>query len=141
MCGGILSRKTARESIVRFIFQLTINDEYENYDLEKYYLNNEVKEVDKEFIEESVSSIIENMDMIDNNIKSNLKGWEFNRLYNIDKAILRIATNEILFNDEIPSEVSINEAVELAKEYSSEDAYKFVNGVLGAIAKKSIKDE
>lgn len=136
-----MSRKTARESIVKFIFQLTINDEYENYDLEKYYSNYEVKEMDKEFIEESVKSIIENMDIIDQNIISNLKGWEFNRLYNIDKAILRIATNEILFDDGIPSEVSINEAVELAKEYSSEDAYKFVNGVLGAISKKSIKDE
>lgn len=136
-----MSRKLAREWIVKFIFQLSINEEFDNYDLEKFCIHYEINENQMVFIKESVDSIVKNLEIIDSKIEKKLIGWDMKRLFNIDKAILRVATNEILFNDNIPSKVSINEAVEIAKKYSSEDSYKFINGVLGSIARSEGSDD
>ncbi|QQK07549.1 transcription antitermination factor NusB [Miniphocaeibacter halophilus] len=135
-----MSRKSAREWIVKYIFQATINEEYNNENFEKFCENFEINSNEKEFIEFSINSIFENLNIIDENIEINLIGWEFNRLSSIDKSILRVATNEILFNENIPNKVSINEAVEIAKRYSSDDAYRFINGVLGSISRKSLAE-
>jgi N utilization substance protein B len=62
------------------------------------------------------------------------QGWTLERMPNVDRALLRLAAWEILFNDEVPTAVAIDEAVELAKDYSTEDSSRFVNGVLGRIA-------
>lgn len=141
MCGGNLSRKLAREWIVKFIYQITINNEYDSFDIDKFKEYNSIAKNEQDFFENSINSIMDNLEEIDKNIKDNLIGWEFERLSTIDVAILRVATNEIFFDESIPNKVSINEAVEIAKLYSSEDAYKFINGVLGTISRKSTKDE
>ena len=70
---------------------------------------------------------------MDETIRRNLTGWTFERLQLVDRAILRVATYELLFQKEIPASVAINEAVEIAKDYSSDDAYRFVNGVLDGV--------
>jgi len=140
LCGGILSRKSAREWVVKYIFQATINNEYNNYNFEKFCENFEINNNEKEFIDSSIKSIFENLETIDKHIEKNLIGWEFNRLSSIDKSILRVATNEILFNENIPNKVAINEAVEIAKRFSSDDAYRFINGVLGSISRKSLME-
>lgn len=137
MCGGNLNRKLAREWIIKFIYQITINNEYENYNIFKFREYNDIANEEEDFFEKSVESILTNLDEIDKNIKNSLIGWQFDRLSTIDVAILRVATNEILFDESIPDKVSINEAVEIAKKYSTEDAYKFINGVLGTIARKN----
>lgn len=130
-----MTRKEAREWIVKFIFQMTINDDSVEEDLEQFLENFEIDNKHKNFIVNSVNSIIEHRDEIDKKIKENLIGWDFNRIYCIDKSILRVATNEIVFDENIPSRVSINEAVDIAKKYSSEESYRFINGVLGSISK------
>ncbi|WP_099203273.1 transcription antitermination factor NusB [Miniphocaeibacter massiliensis] len=131
-----MSRKTSREWIVKLIFQIEMNKEFENYDINLFFENYDISEKDKEFIRESISSIIKNLEEIDNYIMLNIRGWEFNRIAKVDIAILRVAINEILFNESIPNSVSINEAVEIAKIYSAEDAYKFINGVLASVVRK-----
>lgn len=135
-----MNRKEAREWIVKFIFQITINEVFDKEDVEVFINHFEIDEKHRDFIESSIFSIIDNIDEIDKKIKDNLIGWDFNRLYCIDKSILRVATNEIIYDDNIPDRVAINEAVEIAKKYSSEDSYRFINGVLGSISKGEVNE-
>ena len=76
-----------------------------------------------------------NSAQIDNELKMLSDGWSLERMPNVDRAILRIGAWEILFNDEVPNEVAIAEAVALASEYSTDDSPKFINGVLARLAK------
>ena len=85
-----------------------------------------------------IQGTIENIERIDNEIKSNLKKWSFERLSRVDLAILRIAAYEIIFQEDIPPTVTIDEAVEISKRFSSPDSYKFVNGVLDGIRKANL---
>ena len=77
--------------------------------------------------------ILDKLDLVDDTIEKNLKGWTMARLAKVDRQILRIAVYEFLYKDDIPEEVSINEAVEIARLYSSDEAPKFINGILGTI--------
>ena len=80
--------------------------------------------------------VLEHRDVIDAKISANLKsGWKISRISKVSLALLRVAVYEILYMDDIPVSVSINEAVELSKKYTGEDDTAFINGVLGAIAK------
>lgn len=81
-----------------------------------------------------VSGIVDSHEEIDQRIESFSHKWELDRMPAVDRAILRVAVWEILFNDEVPDPVAISEAVDLAKEYSTEDSGVFVNGILSAIA-------
>jgi len=77
--------------------------------------------------------VIESKDELDRLIKKQVAHWEFNRLAVIDKIVLRMGICELLYFDDIPPKVSINEAIEIAREYSTEKSDKFVNGVLDAV--------
>ncbi len=80
--------------------------------------------------------ILEHSEEIDEHISSNLKkGWKISRISRVPYAIMRLAIYEMLYVDDVPTSVSINEAVELAKKYSMPDDSAFVNGVLGSVAK------
>lgn len=78
---------------------------------------------------------VERIDEIDASIRANLVKWDFDRLSRVDLAILRMSAYALLFQRDIPASVTIDEAVEIAREYGSEESYKFVNGVLDAIRK------
>ena len=80
------------------------------------------------------SNLIRNLFKIDEVIKKISKTWSYSRISKVDLAILRVAINEIMFID-IPESVAINEAVKISKEYSTEDSYKFINGVLGSFVR------
>ena len=83
-----------------------------------------------------VKGIKEHQDQIDEKIASNLKsGWKINRISKVSLAIMRVAIYEMMYLEDIPVSVSINEAVELSKKYAAEDDTAFINGVLGAVAK------
>ena len=81
-----------------------------------------------------VEGVIEKHSEIDDQIETFSQGWSLDRMPALDKAILRVALYEILFNDEVPDAVAIDEAVEIAKEYSTDDSGSFVNGLLARIA-------
>lgn len=80
---------------------------------------------------------VENIQIIDKTIKENLVNWKFNRLSRVDLAILRISVYSLLYRQEIPQTVTIDEAVDIAKSYGIDESYKFVNGVLDSIRKKN----
>jgi N utilization substance protein B len=108
-------------------------------DVKKDFLENmdELPDV-KAFALELVEGTVSKKEEIDKLIKDRLKNWEFERIANVDKNILRFATYELLFRDDIPIAVTINEAIEIAKEYSGKEAGKFINGILDNIKKDSL---
>ncbi|UOQ60820.1 transcription antitermination factor NusB [Leucobacter rhizosphaerae] len=86
------------------------------------------------YAREIVDGVTDHRDEIDELISSYAQAWTLERMPHIDRALLRLAAWEILHNPEVPAAVAIDEAVELAKEYSTDDSGRFVNGVLGRIA-------
>jgi len=85
------------------------------------------------FAEELIFGIIENLDTIDAKVMSLAKNWEFARIAKIDLAIVRLAIYELLFRKDIPPVVTINEAIDLSKDYSTAESRRFVNGILDRI--------
>ncbi len=90
-----------------------------------------------DYAEMLVTGYLQNSDSIDTQLRMLADNWSLERMPNVDRAILRLASWENLYNDEVPSEVAIAEAVSLAGEYSTEDSSKFVNGVLARLSKGS----
>jgi N utilization substance protein B len=85
------------------------------------------------FADPLIRGVLEKRDSIDEKIKSHARNWEFHRIAAVDRNIMRLAIYEILFRDDIPPVVSINEAVDIAKKFSTQDSGKFVNGILDKI--------
>ncbi|PKL26585.1 MAG: transcription antitermination factor NusB [Spirochaetae bacterium HGW-Spirochaetae-3] len=83
-----------------------------------------------------VSGTIENIEAIDLLIKKHLDHWAFERLKKVDLAILRVSVYSLVFQSDIPVQITIDEAIEIAKEYGAEDSYRFINGVLDAVWKE-----
>ena len=88
-----------------------------------------------DYAETLVNGFLNNQDRIDSRLQGLAEGWTLERMPNVDRAILRIAAWELLYNEEIPSEVAIAEAVALASELSTEESPKFINGILARLAK------
>ncbi len=96
-------------------------------------------DVDIKYGEIVLDNIIKKIDELDEKIVSIAPDFPIEQVANIDKAILRLSIYELLYSDEIPPKVAINEAVELAKTFGGDNTYKFVNGVLGTIYRQSDK--
>jgi transcription antitermination protein NusB len=84
-----------------------------------------------------IAGTLERLAEVDEAIKSHLQNWTFERLKRVDLAILRIGAYSLLFQKDIPAQITIDEAIEIAKEYGSEDSYRFINGVLDGIWKSA----
>ncbi len=131
-----MGRKVAREGAMGLIYTMEMNNDFSK-SIEDLFLENFEFEKDEEFyIREASDKIMDKLETIDEAIMENLKGWKLDRLAKVDLSILRIAVYEIIYRDDIPKEVSVNEAIEIAKKYSNDDAYKFINGVLGGVISK-----
>lgn len=101
-----------------------------------------IKEKDlKSEVERYSKNIWENSEKIDNIISSHLLNWDFDRVSYIERSILRLGTYELIYEKDIPIEVTLNEMIEIAKKYGEEDSSKFVNGVLDKIAKTEVPKE
>lgn len=130
-----MGRKQAREGTMKLLYQMEINEDFSE-EAKNIYLENYIfDELEKEYIIDAMSKIKDNLETIDSSIKANLEGWNIKRVAKIDLAVLRIAIYEILYRKDIPVEVSINEAIEIVKKYSTEDSFKFINGVLGGFVR------
>ena len=130
-------RRLAREVVLLALYQIDIGD-IKPKDalcsaLEELHVGSGET---KKFAEELFSGIIDMMNNIDINLQSLSRKWELFRMSYIDRNILRIATYEILFTDDIPYKVAINEAVELAKTYGDNKSPKFINGILASLIKE-----
>ena len=126
------SRRVIRIKVLQVLYAHVISkDPIEKV---KNDLLGEIKEEDKiEFASELIDKVLKNSAKLDKMIKDKIENWEFERIALVDKLILRMGLSEILHFPEIPPKVSINEAIEIAKEYCTKSSGKFVNGILDAI--------
>lgn len=131
-----MSRIETREHAVIFVYQSTFegNSDFDEHFKSYTELNFELEE-DLEYFKTVVSGVINSKSEIDENISKYLKKWTINRLPKMDLAILEVAVYEILNCSDIPTSVSINEAVKLAKKYGLDDSSKYINGVLSSVEK------
>lgn len=128
-----MSRKRARIGAMQALFSMDVNDDFSTDKLDLFMENHEFQGDEVDYIKRTVPDILDKLDLVDETIEKNLKGWTMARLAKVDRQILRIAVYEFHYKDDIPEEVSINEAVEIARLYSSDEAPKFINGILGTI--------
>lgn len=129
-----MNRKEERIWITKLLYQHQFNN-IDKDNIEQILEEHNLEKSD--FIRSSIISIIENIDQIDNIIKSKLNTRRLDTMLPIEKAILRVSINEFLIQKSVPVSVSINEAVENTKIFSNEDSYKFINGILSAIEKEN----
>jgi len=134
-----MNRRRSREIAMALQFEMSINKGAYNDILENYKENTEedLKDIDFEYITRLLKGIQENREVIDKKIEQYLVNWKINRLSKIDLAILRICTYEIMYQSDIPNKVSVNEGIELAKKYSEDKSFQFINGVLDNINKET----
>ncbi len=125
-----MNRGEAREVVMQLLFQMEIQHDYSNELKEKYLENIPKIKNQREYIDGIFTKTIENIDTIDTAINEHSNKWDISRMPKVDLSILRLAVCEIMYDEAIPKEVSINEAVNLAKKFSSEDGGRFINGVL-----------
>ncbi len=135
-----MSRTNARKNAFSIVFQHDfVGAESMSEAIDLFYSQNEyIDDEDKEYINKTVNGTIDNINEIDKIISSSVKGWSIERMAKVDLAILRLAVYELKFSDSTPQKVVINEAVELAKKYSSDKAPAFINGVLGKVARDEV---
>ena len=151
-------RREARERAVQFLFQHDLNPP-ENLELElsQFWNSQRAAAIEDEkgaakwgqtpelppptvedaetrlFAEPLIKGVLQNRDAIDEHIKKHTKNWDFNRIAAVDRNVMRLAIYEMLHREDIPPVVSINEAVDIAKKFSTQDSGKFVNGILDKI--------
>lgn len=125
------NRSELRKKIMTILYQVNIYDQNKiEYDIEK--IIKEISEIENEFIKDTVYGVITYKNEIDNLANKHLKDWTINRLGNTDQAILRIGIYELTYTD-TPAVVAINEAIELAKQYSDDEVRKMINATLDKI--------
>lgn len=101
--------------------------------VEEILHNVEMDEADKEYLKKKTGDVVERLSELDVKINEVTEGWRTKRMGKVDLTILRLALFEILFDEDIPPKVAINEAVELAKKFGGEDSPAFINGVLAKL--------
>ena len=132
-----MNRRKSREIAMKLLFEMTINKEDYEEILSNFKENTDINldDLDFQYIKNIINGIEENKEAIDKKIQENLKNWKLSRLSKIDITILRISTYEMLYLEDVPDKVAVNEAIELAKKYSSDNSPSFINGVLGNMIK------
>lgn len=136
LSGGVMGgRRVSREVSLKVLFQVDLVHANIEEALKHAFENDKYSDDVKEFTLTLVKGVMSNLAEIDKVIKNYTNNWSLDRITNIDRSILRIAIYEILYLQNIPKSVSINEAVELAKKYGTRSSFSFVNGVLGRINK------
>ena len=134
------SRRSAREAVLQALYAIEIGEEIRSKAL-KDILRREKRDAEtKDFIVNLFDVSLNNRDWCEEQIKSRLNNWEFKRVAVLDRLLLVVAIAEIFFVDSVPPKVSISEAIQIAKKYSTEDSSAFVNGVLDSIY-KSVKEK
>lgn len=129
-----MSRRISRENAMKLLYQFQLRDDDIDEQIKLFLDETEdLENLDKEFFLDVVHGVINNKEEIDNLIQTHSKGWQLDRMPKVDLAIMRLAVYELKYRKDIPMNVSINEAVELAKKYGGEQSKNFINGVLGKI--------
>ncbi len=128
-----MSRKKSREAAFQFLYQLEFRTDDPDPQKEIFLENNPLQGKDLEYFNLIVSGVSGKKDDLDASFSPYLIGWKLDRIPKVDLAILRLACFEMLYVESIPSNVSISEAVILAKQYSTEESKSYINAILGRI--------
>ncbi|EOS78209.1 MAG: transcription antitermination factor NusB [Lachnospiraceae bacterium] len=132
-----MSRREMREQLFKLLFRVEFNSREELPQQEAFFFEDEENVSDQKenmAISEKFNKIIEKLEGIDQSLNEKVQGWDTGRMGKVDLTILRLAVYEIVFDEEIPTSVAINEAVELAKKFGQDSSPAFVNGVLAKFA-------
>lgn len=127
-------RRKARAVVLQALYEIDSTGHSPEAVLAYILAHETLKEEDANFIQELVSGVIENKEKIDLSIQNFATAWPMAQISLIDRNILRIAVFELLIGENVPVKVAINEAVELAKRFGSDNSSRFVNGVLGSVS-------
>jgi N utilization substance protein B len=133
-------RRKAREGVFQALYSLEISGESPEKVLDDIIERNTYSKEIREFVRDLYLKTLQNRDFIKGKISAHLKNWEFSRIALLDRILLEMGTCEIFFIDDVPPKVSIAEAIEIAKQFSTEDSSGFVNGLLDAIYKEQLLD-
>ena len=137
-------RRKAREAILQMLYEMDFCKKDVDEVISIYFADKEVTDELLIFSKDMLAGIAEKKSDIDAEISGNSTNWKISRMASVDKNILRMAVDELLWRNDIPIKVTINEAVEIAKKFGTSDSGAFVNGVLDNIAKderiKNIKE-
>lgn len=128
-----MSRQQARETAFKMIFQMDVGKnplEVAELTMNEAMEEKAVSEKERSYIMGLVAGVADKKEELDAFIIEHAKGWTIDRINVIEKNLIRLALYEIRYLSDIPYEVSVNEAIELAKRYGEDDAYSFVNGIL-----------
>ena len=131
-----MSRREMREQVFKLLFRVEFNPKEEMAQQEAFFFEDENAAAEKNNVQisEKFNKIIEKIDSIDQALNDKVQGWNTERMGKVDLTILRLAVYEITYDQEIPTGVAINEAVELAKKFGQDSSPSFVNGVLAKFA-------
>lgn len=131
-----MTRRALREQVFLMLFRVEFHDAKElNEQIELYKDQlEECSEKDCEYIINKFKGIVEKLEEIDTAIGEASKGWKVSRMAKVDLALIRLAVYEMKYEEDVPVKVAINEAIELAKQYGTDDSPAFVNGVLAKLA-------
>ncbi len=131
-----MTRRALREQVFLMLFRVEFHSAEEMEDQVALYKEelSECSEEDVEYICGKFKGIVAKMEEIDAAINEASKGWKVSRMAKVDLTLMRLAVYEMKFDEDVPVKVAINEAIELAKQYGSDDSPAFVNGVLAKLA-------
>ena len=133
---GTKSRRAARELALNILYQVDVAKIPHREALRTALESTDLEESAAEFTRALVDGTLAHLKTIDKQLEKLSVGWELQRQPAVDRNILRMAMFEILYLDYMPNGVSINEAVELAKKFSTEESGRFINGILGALVRR-----
>ena len=133
-----MTRRQIRENLYKMLFQVEFHDkESLRTQIEIYLEDLEVAdEKDKRELRDKFNELVEHLEDIDAKIEEKANGWTINRIAKSELTILRLGVYELLYVEDVPNKVAINEAVELAKAYGADKASGFINGILASVVKE-----
>ncbi|MDD6233338.1 MAG: transcription antitermination factor NusB [Frisingicoccus sp.] len=131
-----MGRRELREHIFRLVFRSEFHPEEEMKEQEGFYLENigEITDENREYIQNKTDLILEKKTELDDRINAAADRWKTERMTTVDLTIIRLAVYEMVYDEDVPTGVAINEAVELAKRYGTDQSPAFVNGILAKLA-------
>ncbi len=132
-----MGRRELREQIFKLLFRVEFNEMEDMPEQEKLFFEEEenvASEKEEQYILKKYGDIVEKLEQIDEMINKEAQGWETGRMGKVDLTLIRLAVYEIKYDEDIPTGVAINEAVELAKKFGQDSSPAFVNGVLAKFA-------
>ena len=138
-----MRRREQREHIFKLLFMTEFNSEEEMSEQLSLYFDSleELSEKDQEYMRAKDNHVLEHLGEIDTILNETSKGWKTKRMSRVDLNALRLAVYELKFDEDVPTGVAINEAVELAKRFGGDTSGSFVNGILGKIANSESEEK